>query len=304
MAASVLSSTNRNYHVRSASFPSRSHPIREKVEENLTQLRQWEESSPSTSSSSLCSGLSGLSELYQSVDDLLQLPQTRQALLDCKRKKLIDEALDGSLRLLDACGIARDVMMQVTDAVKDLQLALRRRVATKAELEKDISIYLSLTKKIKQNACACVKALETEKFDFSTLSDGSQHFLEVMTLLSKARSFAGNILKQLLCFISMTKPRCMKRSYVLKWIVGSSGRLQVACEKEEEEQKMNAVERLHASLSVLCSRKTEQNGKQLRDAQEQLNALIEGIQGPHVGLDLLQRRFIQTRVSLLNILSQ
>ncbi|XP_068653917.1 uncharacterized protein [Aristolochia californica] len=298
MAASILFPSNR-YHVRSSSMPSRSHPTTEKVVEKLNQMREWE-SLPSTSSSSLCTGLSGLSDLYRSIDDLLQLPQTQQALLACTKKKFVDEVLDASLRLLDSCATSRDIMLQMTDAVKDLQLALRRRVAPKTEiLEQAISTFMSLAKKIKKKATKCLKALKTQKFDFSSLSDGSQlHIVEVMTVIRDARSFANSILEQLLSFVSVSNSRSMKTSsIVLKWI--GSGR--VAC--NEEAEKMNDMERLYASLSVLCSHKSEKESKQVQNAQEQLKTFLDGIQGLEVGLDLLHRRLIQTRVSLLNILS-
>ncbi|XP_068655835.1 uncharacterized protein [Aristolochia californica] len=172
MAASILFPSNR-HHVRSTSLPSRSHPISEKVEENLKQFRQ-RESLPSTSSSSLCSALSGLSDLYQTVDGLLRLPQTQQALYGYTKKKYVDEVLDGSLRLQDSCSTARDVMLQMTDAVKDLQLALRRRGHPKTGiLEKGISSYMSSTKKIKHETTKCLKALKTQKLDFSSLSEES-----------------------------------------------------------------------------------------------------------------------------------
>ncbi|XP_068653919.1 uncharacterized protein [Aristolochia californica] len=298
MAASILLPSNR-YHVRSSSMPSRSHPTTDKVVESLNQLREWE-SLPSTSSSSLCTGLSGLGDLYQSIDDLLQLPLTQQALLACTKKKFVDEMLDASLRLLDSCAIARDVMLQMTDAVKDLQLALRRRVAPKKQiLEKAISTYMSLAKNIKQKATKCLKALKIQKFDFSSLSDGSQlHIVEVISVIRDARSFAISILEQLLSFVSVSNPRCMKASsIVLKWI--GSGR--VAC--NEEAEKMNDMEMLHASLSVLCSQKSEKESENVQNAQEQLKASLDGIQGLEIGLNLLHRRLIQTRVSLLNILS-
>ncbi|XP_068653916.1 uncharacterized protein [Aristolochia californica] len=298
MAASILFPSNR-YHVRTISLPSRSHPTTEKVEVNLNQLREWE-SLPSTSSSSLCTGLSGLSDLYQTIDDFLQLPQTQQALFCCSKKKFVEEVLDASLRLLDSCASARDVMLQMTDAVKVLQLALRRRVAPKTEiLEEAISAYMSLAKKITKKATQCLKALKTQKFGFSSLSDGSQlHIVEVMTVIRDARSFAISILEQLLSFVSVSNPRSMKTSsIVLKWI--GSGR--VTC--NEEAEKMNDMERLHASLSVLCRHKSEKESEQVQNAQEQLKTFLDGIQGLEVGLDLLQRRLIQTRVSLLNILS-
>ncbi|KAG9456004.1 hypothetical protein H6P81_000512 [Aristolochia fimbriata] len=303
MAVSV-----RRYHVRSSSMPSsRSHPVKEKVEEKLSsQLRQYSEYSlPSTSSfNSLSNGLSGLSELYQSIDDLLQLPQTHQALSRSSNKKCVEEVLDGSLRLLDTCGNARDITMQIADAVKDLQLAMRRRVlvSSKTEiLEKGIGTYMAIAKKMKQKASKCLKTLmiKTQKCDSSSHVVGSQsELVEVMAVLKKAMSISINILEQLLCFVSNPKAVPMKKRsslVLIKWI-GGSGR--VSC--EEKTEKMNEMERHHSSLSfLLCGG----GHKDIDTAQEELNTFLDGIQGLEEVLDVLQRRLIQTRVSLLNILS-
>ncbi|XP_021814024.1 uncharacterized protein LOC110756857 [Prunus avium] len=65
-------------HTRSNSFNSRPHPIVQEVDEHLCRLRSSE--ATSTSSSSISHELSGLQDLHGSVDRLLQLPLTQQAL--------------------------------------------------------------------------------------------------------------------------------------------------------------------------------------------------------------------------------
>ncbi|XP_068655833.1 uncharacterized protein [Aristolochia californica] len=182
--------------------------------------------------------------------------------------------------------------------MKDLQLAQHRRGQPKTcILQKDINGYISLTKKIKHKRTKCLKAMKTQKLDFSSLSEESLlHLVEVMTVLREARSIAICILEQILSFVFASNPSSMKRSsIVLKWI----GSRRVVC--EEKAEKMNDLERLHAFLSVLYSHKLEKDSEQVQNAQEQLIVFLDGIQGLEVGLNLVQRRLIQTRVSLLNI---
>ncbi|BFG42422.1 hypothetical protein CerSpe_286960 [Prunus speciosa] len=72
-------------HTRSNSFNSRPHPIVQEVHEHLCRLRSSE--ATSTSSSSISHELSGLQDLHGSVDRLLQLPLTQQALAQEQNEK-------------------------------------------------------------------------------------------------------------------------------------------------------------------------------------------------------------------------
>ncbi|KAG9443162.1 hypothetical protein H6P81_019016 [Aristolochia fimbriata] len=219
---SILISPIIRCHVRSTSLPSSAHPISLRVEENLNQLRhEWESSPPSPStSSSLCGGLSGLTQLYESVEDLLQLIQTQQTFSRHGHQKgVVDEVLD----------------------------------------------------------------------------DGSHDV--VIAVLREARSISITVLESLLSFISISKLRSAKRSFFLKWV----GFGRIACEGDEK--KMNAMEMLDVFLNAL---KSEKEAKQLdlKNGQVHLiKAALVTMQGLEEALNLLQRRLIQTRVTLLNLLS-
>ncbi|GAA0143706.1 hypothetical protein LIER_42777 [Lithospermum erythrorhizon] len=109
-------------HIRSISLPSRSHPTIFQIEEELNKLKTWE-SSTSTPSNGLCL----LVELYKSMDDLLNLPQTIQVFSKYQNTKFLDELLECPVKFLDICGITRDVLTQFKKNVIDLQSSLRRR---------------------------------------------------------------------------------------------------------------------------------------------------------------------------------
>lgn len=70
-------------HVRYSSLPSKTHPLAAFVEEKLASLR--------TSSGSAGQKLGGLKDLYERVDDLLQLPLTQQALSHEHQDKHLEE---------------------------------------------------------------------------------------------------------------------------------------------------------------------------------------------------------------------
>ena len=109
-------------------FPAgcRSNPSTLRIEEGLKKIKAWE-ASPTPNGERICDALSGLEELYACIDELLKLNLTQQALSLHQHEEWIDGVLDGSLRLIDGCGIIREVISQIREHVRDLQSALRRR---------------------------------------------------------------------------------------------------------------------------------------------------------------------------------
>ncbi|KAJ9186371.1 hypothetical protein P3X46_001949 [Hevea brasiliensis] len=80
-------------HLRPSSLPSKTHPLVASVAEQLTSLR--------TSSESLSHKLGGLKDLFERVDDLVQLPLTQRALCheyQVKRKKGAESIIENEVR--------------------------------------------------------------------------------------------------------------------------------------------------------------------------------------------------------------
>ncbi|KAK1400339.1 DUF241 domain-containing protein [Heracleum sosnowskyi] len=120
-------------HSRSISLPSRPHPSAADVQEHLCRLR----SSDATSTSSLCNKLSGLKDLYECMDDFLQLPVMHSS--DS------EEVLGASIRLLDLCNLTKDAFSQMRASVQDLESSLRRR---EADVSSKVGRYLISMKKV------------------------------------------------------------------------------------------------------------------------------------------------------------
>ncbi|KAK8717193.1 hypothetical protein V6N13_044470 [Hibiscus sabdariffa] len=69
---------------------------------------------------------------------MLQLPFTQQMLSQEQQRECVDELLNGSLRLLDVCAMAKDALLQVKECTLELQSVLRRkRGATKGFANED-----------------------------------------------------------------------------------------------------------------------------------------------------------------------
>ncbi|KAK9012656.1 hypothetical protein V6N11_040698 [Hibiscus sabdariffa] len=119
----------------SNSFPSRSHPLTSEVDEHLSRLASSESA---TKLSLLNHKLGRVQDLHDCIEKMLQLPFTQQMLSQEQQRECVDELLNGSLRLLDVCAMAKDALLQVKECTLELQSVLRRkRGATKGFANED-----------------------------------------------------------------------------------------------------------------------------------------------------------------------
>ncbi|CAA2954640.1 Hypothetical predicted protein [Olea europaea subsp. europaea] len=88
---------------------------------NGTRLKTSKEAS--VSSSSICTQLASLRDLLEDINNLIQLPSVQQALAG---ETFASELLDGSLKIVNICGIARDVIILMKESIQELQSSLRR----------------------------------------------------------------------------------------------------------------------------------------------------------------------------------
>ncbi|XVF00792.1 hypothetical protein REPUB_Repub04eG0032100 [Reevesia pubescens] len=159
-----MTATKTIHHTRCNSFPlpSRQHSLATEVNEHLNRLKASE--AKSTSSSSISHKLNGFQDLYDCVAKLLQLPLSQPTLAQ-KKKEWVDELLDGSLKLLDLCGNAKDVVLQTKESANELQSVLRRRKSGELELVSEVRKYLTSRKVVKKTihmALGNLKGIQTK----------------------------------------------------------------------------------------------------------------------------------------------
>ncbi|KAJ8567681.1 hypothetical protein K7X08_019889 [Anisodus acutangulus] len=258
-------------HVRSISLPGRSHPTIQRVEEELNKLKSLE---VSVAPAALSNGLIGLEKSYKCIDDLLNLPQTLQALSQSLNAKWLDDLLDKSVRLLDVCGTIRELVSQCKDNVRDLQSSLRRR---KGDSTTDDSVerFTSFIKKIKRGAKIIVSSLKQmdQETEVSVLLDADQDTIAVIRALREANSVCISFFQMILSFlcVPLLKPKPSKWSLLSRLV--QKERIASEC----QEENMSLETRL-----------------------ETFEAYLDSFED---GLDATFRRLIRSRSSLLNIFS-
>ncbi|CAJ1930842.1 unnamed protein product [Sphenostylis stenocarpa] len=265
MASTFLPKHSHGYAIRSISLPTRSHPSTIRIEEELNKLKSWEVSS-SSEVERIFFGLSGLAELYKSMEDLLKLPLTLQALFHHHNQKWVDELLDCPVRFLDILGETRDAIMLMKGNVRDLQSALRRRKVGDLVIESHVSSYWSLRS-------------EGSSFGASPLLDLNHHVSAVVRVLREASLITSSIFQ-----------------------VIRKGAL-VQCNNEQE--NVNELEKVDLALCrmVMDNLDKDFEAENIQSAHKELEGVVVVIEGLENGLDCLFKHLINTRVSFLNIVS-
>ncbi|XP_024036151.1 uncharacterized protein LOC18036235 [Citrus clementina] len=254
---------------RSISLPAsaRLHPNVLKVEGELNKFKTWESSF--SSSSSIQNGLTGLAELYNCIEELIQSPCTQKALRNQQHKKLVEEALDTSIGLLDACSNARELILMMKEQAQDVQSALRRRVGD-SSMDSNVHAYISFRRKSKKNIAKCLRALKKAE------SNGIKSSSDMLDGNDQHLSMVINVLRKLMP-------------------VASKGGQEI----------FNEVGNVDAALFLLHGQILKNNDAKfdVQIAHRRLETLGSCIKGVDSRLDCLFRRLIQNRVSLLNVLT-
>ncbi|KAK8607096.1 hypothetical protein V6N13_052843 [Hibiscus sabdariffa] len=288
MATSPLN-VHPSFHARSNSLPSSQHPITSQIDENLNRLTASQ--SASTSSSSIGHQLNRLQDLYDSVDMLLQLPLSQQALAQEQKKKFVEQLLDGSLIILDVCGTATDALLQLEECTQELQSVLRRRRGVE-EFANEVRKYLISRKAVRKAVC---KALKNLKHMENRVSKDGETGAMISTL-KQVQAVTVSVLESLLSFISGSEAESKSSPWSL--VSKLMHQKKVTC--EEEEQKTNEIANAEATLRFFIKSRSMKHVEHVQNVLENSEMCIQDLDE---GLENFFRRLIKARVTVLNILN-
>ncbi|KAI3834735.1 hypothetical protein MKX03_013988 [Papaver bracteatum] len=168
-----MSSSNKTFHARSISLPTRSNPITAAVEAQLCKLRS------SDLTSSISDNLVALKDLYECVEDFLSTQDG----------KCLDAVLDRSVMLLDVCGTIKDVSSQMKQSSQDLQSSIRRK-------SNEFDAYMSSRKKY----CKVIQ---------KCLSDIKKNTNKNNDVITEVEAITFAVFESVLSFLSAPKQRSL-----------------------------------------------------------------------------------------------
>ncbi|XP_058759037.1 uncharacterized protein LOC131632272 [Vicia villosa] len=282
--AVIETNTKSSLHLRSNSLPSAPHPIVSQLEHNLQRLKSSEDAS-SASSSSVCNKLNGMQDLHDCIDNLLQLPIEQQTLVQECNEKSVDDLLEGSLRILDICSIAKDFLLLSTESTHELQSIIRRR-GNETGFTVEVAKYMALRKSMK-------KQIRKALVNLKSMKNKENNSSPMLQSLKEAESITLNSLEHLLLFIS--DPKGQSKNGRWSAISKLMHPKRVVCNSLESDT--NEFEKVDAVLQHLISNKLSCT----ENVQSQLENLEMCIQDLEVGVERMSRKLIRNRVSLLNI---
>ncbi|GAU29845.1 hypothetical protein TSUD_223910 [Trifolium subterraneum] len=285
------------YHVRSNSFPSQSHPSSTRIEHELCKVKTWEATSTSTSDS-ITIGLSMLEDLYISLEDLLNMASTQKAISNNQGEKYVEELLDGSVKILDICGITGDTMLQVKENVQSLHSSLRRRKGD-SSIQTSVAEYKFFTKKMKKNVTKLITSLDhmESKFGASSLLNQDQEVVAVIRVLREVIVLNMNIFQSILSFLVGPSSKSM----ATKWMKVAKLMHKRAASCEDNLENSNELQCVEASLRTLLREGSDV--AKMQATHENFEALENAIEMIENGLESVFRRLVKTRVCLLNIVT-
>lgn len=284
-----------HHQSRSKSLPCKPHPFILQCNQNLASLEALD--ATSSSSSLFRQKLTGLQTLHDCIENLVLLPLTQEVLVQERQEKWVDELLDGSLRLLDVCTVAKDSLLHTKECARELQSIMRRKRGGEMEVTAEVRKFLASRKVVKK---AILKALENlqatvKKAKFSP-SNKNDRTATLASLFKDVQVITLSILESLLNFISgpaQSKPS--KWSLVSKLIHNKK----VVCTQESDPNEFSNVDAALQSFEFHVTRKSD-NISHLQNHLEDIESVIQDFVE---GLETLFKRFIKIRVSLLNILN-
>lgn len=297
--------TGAHQPIRSVSLPTR---VELEPEPLLQSLKSFQVSSFNAKVATfgleaIQAALVGLAELYNSVGELFQSSSTQQALVHYKEGKLVEEALNESVVLIDSCSSARDVILMMKQSIQVLQSALRRKGAD-SSIESHVRAYFSFRRKARKDIGSCLGALkrmENDRASFPILDLPNHDLLPLIRLLREARTISISIFSELLALLSapVAKVRASGWSLVsqlMPTIRSGSGKGQ----KTE-----NELESVDVALRSLLghTRGNSGNKAEVQMAQRRLGTLAASFEGIEGGLDCMFRCLVKHRVCFLNMLA-
>lgn len=284
-------SAAKSLHVRSCSLPCvRSHPLIPQLRDEINELRSWENSRPdlitsaAAYSSWLVNGLTRLKSVLDSLDDVLQMPQTHDAL--SQRSDLVEKLLENFLQFVDVFGIFQTFVLALKQELSGAHVAVRRKDDSK------LAVHVKSQKKIAKEMAKLISAVRSIECPTITIN-GHDEADEIPCVIRDVHELTGVVSAAVFDGVMRSLGSARRRS--TSW--GGFGFSRKG--KGDVEEGTGDVE----SMWGLMRKSAVEEKKQAALLMKKMKELDECVSGMEDGSERVFRSLICTRVSLLNILT-
>lgn len=221
----------------------------------------------------------GLRELHDCANYLLDhCPKTRESLSQRGQEKWTEQVSEASLRMLDICNVSKDVMTLVKHSLQDLQLTLRGNESS--DVNEKIAAYNRYKNKLKKETLKCLNCLKTMK---ESGGGGGRAAMPI----EQSLLFVAEVLKELRRVV-VTMVESLFSLGCIPWL-----------EKRSSKGSLSSIFTIRSSYWL----DDVWDETAVQSATTRLEAAEIAVEELEIELESIFRRLIQTRVSLLNILT-
>lgn len=298
-ATGPATANSKSYHVRSASLPcARSNPLIPQLHDEINEFRAWERANIGcrVESGRVCDGLARLKGILDSLDDVLQLPQTQDAL--SSSTAVVEKLLEDFLRFVDVYGIFRASLLGLKQEISGAQVAIRRKDAAK------LGLHVKAQKKIANEIGKLISAVGSAAEPPPAATATADHHIfdhdeDLRAVIRDAHRLTGSVSGGLFAGVSASFGPGRRGS----WAGLGLGLTRWA--KRPEEEGIEEFQEVVGGIESLMKKKGENNNNEemrkmmLKRMQEMEDCIGEMERGS----ERVFRSLISTRVSLLNILT-
>ncbi|KAK7409878.1 hypothetical protein VNO78_00255 [Psophocarpus tetragonolobus] len=285
-----------SHHIRSISLPCRSHPLISEIKDEINQLTRWTSTSKSNAqtSTSLSQGLTLLKDTHETLQHILNLPQTLETLRS--HPLWVEKLLEDFLRFVDAYGMFQTSIMALKEQHSSAQMAIRKRdhskvvacVKAKKKISNQMENLVSLLR--------CVNVIQHQQHCTMQLPS-SVVDAELRHVIADVMSFTVSVSVALFNGIALSFA-----SHRLSWarifkLSSNGGRVNKEREGIKELRQLDRVE-----MESLCNLK-KKGDQEVRLLLKNMRDLEEFISGIESVTEKVFRALINSRVALLNILT-
>ncbi|KAJ0025234.1 hypothetical protein Pint_09263 [Pistacia integerrima] len=271
-----------SHHVRSISLPCRSHPLISQIKNEINELKTWSSKSDNRTSAWLCDGLGRLKDVHDSLDDILQLPQTQDSLRN--QHDWVEKLLEDLLRFVDVYGIFQTSVLALKEEQFAAQVAIRKKDDSR------IALYLKARKKMAKEMVKLV----------STVGCIGQYPVPRSMLVSIANTELAGVVSDVV-EVTVLVTAALFNGISSSFASRKSSWMGLTLSKKAKKAKVEEFQQVGVESLWGLRKKGDEDVRMVLKKMQHLEGCICSVESVS---EKAFRSLINTRVSLLNTLTQ